>query len=155
MSLGDTGKTLYMLGMAEAGQFEGWRHVRANGRSTLTDASGSAVNFYPETIRFRITVSMRIKLLRSVPLYPVSAPSDVSHFLSGLRFQLKMLHGLEKTVFAPVQVEVVAEEEETFADERIYLLTFRLPQTPITDRCLVEVYSADGEHLARFNMDLM
>jgi hypothetical protein len=154
LRLGGSDKVLYLLAMAEAEQFEGWRHVRSHGQVTLTDTSGAEVRFYPETIRFRVTVSTRKDLL-AIPSYTAPAPANLNQFLLNLRFQLKMFRGLKQTVIRPKQAELIGVPEEVPYDERIYQLTFSLPGVPITDRCLLEVYSPSGERLARFHLELL
>jgi hypothetical protein len=152
LRLGKSGKVLYLLAMADAEQFEGWRHVRTHGESTLTDASGASVQSYPATIRFRVTVSTRKDLL-DIPAYPHSEPPDLDKFLLSLRFQVKMFRGLKQTVIKPDSVQQVGVPEGVAYDERVYELTFSFQNLPITDRCLLEVYSPNGERVARFHLE--
>jgi hypothetical protein len=153
LRLDGSSKVLYFLAMAQADQFEGWRPVRTQGQSTLTDPSGGNVQFYPETIRFRVTASTRKNLLQ-IPSEAAAAPANLNYFLLKLRFQLKMFRGLKQTVILPERVELIGVPEEVPYDERIYEITFSLRDVPITDRCLLEVNSPSGARLARFHLDL-
>jgi hypothetical protein len=153
VSLGKGGNVLYLLAMAEAEQFEGWRHVRNNRQTALTDLSGANVTLYPASIRFRVTASTRKNLLDAPP-YPAAKPPDVNELLLGLRFQLKMFRGLRQTVIRPDSIQMIGVPEDIPYDERIYEVTFSLGNVPITDRCQLEVDSPSGERLARFHLDL-
>jgi hypothetical protein len=153
LRLGGSGNVLYLLVMAEAEQFDGWRHVRTEGQSTLTDSSGANVRFYPEAIRFRVTASTR-KALLDIPSSPIAAPADLNNFLLNLRFQLKIFRGLTQRAVVPERVELIGVPEEVPYDERIYEVTFSLHDVPITDRCLLEIDSPSGARLTRFHLDL-
>jgi hypothetical protein len=154
LRLGSSGKVLYLLAMAEAEEFAGWHYIRREGRASLTDASGASVQVYPEVIRFRVTASTRKDLLSVVP-YPISEPADVNAFLLDLRFQLKLFRGLAQKVILPESTEQIGVPGDVPSEERIYQVTFALPHVPITDRCLLEVYSPGGERLARFPLQLL
>ena len=75
--------------------------------------------------------------------------------LLDLRFQLKFFRGLRETVIAPEQVQQIGVPEEVPYNERVYLISFRLPEVPIEDRCTLEIYAPGGKRLTRFHLALM
>ena len=147
-------QTLYVLASAENEQFEGWRRSVTGERWYLTNANGSPVEYYPESISFRVTVSARLKLLE-VPAFPIAMPDDLSEYLLRLSFRLKLFRGLNQQIVRPFDVQMIGVPAEIPYDERVYLVSFRLPHIPIHDRCVLEVLSPRGERLAKFHLDVM
>lgn len=149
----DARETMFLLATAANPQFEGCRRIVDHGRRKLVDAKGAPVLAYPDIISFRITASTRLKLL-DVDQWPETAGQPLNRYLLGLRFRLRIFHGLSERVLQPDSVQQIGMPAEVSYDERIYRATFHLGQVPMADRIVLEVISPRGERLSRFHLDL-
>lgn len=149
----DAHRTMYLLATAYNPQFEGLRRIVERGRRRVLDAGGAPVAWYPESVAFRVTASTRLKLL-DVDQWPTTAGQDMNRYLLGLRFQVRIFHGLIQRVLRPDAVQMIGMPADVSYDERVYRATFRLGKVPVTDRVVLEVLSPRGERLSRFHLDL-
>lgn len=149
----DAHQTMFLLATASNPQFEGWRRVVDRGHRKVVDAQGATVAWYPESMAFRVTASTRLKLF-DVDQWPATAGQDMNRYLLGLRFQVRIFHGLMERVLRPDAVQMIGMPADVSYDERIYRATFRLGKIPVTDRVVFEVLSPRGERLSRFHLDL-
>jgi hypothetical protein len=149
----DAHETMFLLATAANPRFEGWRRIVDHGRRQLVDANGAPVLAYPDTVTFRITASTRLKLL-DVDQWPETAGQDLNRYLLGLRFRVRVFHGLSQRVLQPDSVQLIGMPSTVSYDERIYRATFHLGGLPMTDRLVLEVLSPKGERLSRFHLDL-
>lgn len=145
---------LSILALAVNPQFEGWRSQLVGSRFQLVDAGGSPVQYYPEAVDFRVSVSTRLKLNGDAPLYPLHTNLSPDEYLLALRFQLKIFHGLQQTVLQPENMELIGVPADIPYPDRIYRLSFTLPHVPMTDRVVLEVLAPDGERICKFHLDL-
>jgi len=148
-----SGTCFYLMGTVESPKLEGWRKVIVNDRSHLEDAAGQPVRLYPEELQFRITASVREKLLESQP-FPIASDIPMNDYLMHLRFRLKVFHGVDWRMVRPASVEEIGMPADVSYDERIYRIRFNLGHVPIEDRVVLEVVSPTGERLSKFHVDL-
>jgi hypothetical protein len=144
---------LTVMASAENPHFEGWRRETHADKELLLDASGRPVRFFPRHIDFRISVGTRTHVSDIEP-FPIQAGLALNDYLLGLRFRLKIFHGLQQTVVEPDEVALIGVPSDVPYDERIYRASFQLPRVPIEDRIVLEVLTPQGERLCKFHLDL-
>lgn len=148
----DARQTMYLLASATNPQFEGWRRVVEHGRRMVLDVNGAPVRFFPDTISFRVTASTELKLL-DVQQWPATAGQDMNLYLAGLRFRLRIFHGLSMRVVQPENVEMIGVPADVAYNERIYRVAFHAGRIPMSDRIVLEVLSPQGQRISRFHLD--
>ena len=150
----DAHQTMFLLVTAFNSQFEGLRRIVDRGQRKVVDAGGAPVSWYPESVTFRITASTRLKLIDVDEWPATTAGLDMNRYLLGLRFRVRVFHGLNQRVLRPQAVQMIGMPADVSYDERIYRATFRLEKIPVSDRVVFEVLSPRGERLSRFHLDL-
>ena len=143
-----------LLASAENPQFEGMVRRDVNRRDALFASDGSRVQSYPERINFRVTASLRTRLMEASP-FPINASIDANDYLLHLQFRVVIFDGLRQTVVQPESVEMIGMPEEVPYNERIYRIAVDLPHTPVRDRVVLEVRDPDGERICKFHLDLL
>ncbi len=152
---GDQWKTqVTLLASAENPQFEGMVRRDVNHRDELFAADGTRVQSYPERVNFRVTASLRTRLVEASP-FPMTASVDVNDYLLHLKFRVVIFDGLRQTVVEPESVEMIGMPDEVPYDERIYRVTVDLPHIPVRDRVVLEVRDPDGDRICKFHLDLL
>jgi hypothetical protein len=146
---------LNMLVTVESKDFENIKLSGNTNRSRkVTDLNGNAVDFYPRELTFRFTIGSRTSKEESVP-YAVESRATPDQFQSNLRFRLKVFRGVDAQRFEPTEAKIVGVPAEVPYDERIYRVTFSLPEIPVSDRMMLEVLDESGARVAKFHLQLM
>jgi ubiquitin-protein ligase len=55
----------------------------------------------------------------------------------------------------PLSVKIIGVPADTPYDERIYRVSFELPNIPVDDRIVLNVLSPNGECLSKFHLQLL
>ena len=136
-------------------ELENWQMFKSVDKTVIKDADGNEVKYYPRELRFRFTISgdTKVKLQRTPVEYDTDL--DPAKFISQLSFRLKRFKGLEMTDFEPVRAEIIGVPPEIPYSERIYVIVFKIPNTPIEDRFALEVMDTEGNRVAKFPFFLM
>lgn len=145
------------LASAESVGFEGWRQEALGDTTKLLDADGNPVQRYPRFVDFRITASVRGKVLPGLEPLLIDWQSDiqnVNEYLENLRFRVKIFRALDVTLVEPKTIKVIGVPLDVPYDERIYRVSFDLGEVPMAERIVLEVLSPDGERLTRFHLDM-
>jgi hypothetical protein len=145
---------LSIMAMAMNPQFEGWRRQIVGSRFALLDAGGVPVRYFPQNITFRVSFSTRTKLTDQDSRFPLHTNMSADAYLLKLGFQLKIFHGLHQTVLRPQTSELIGVPGDISYPDRIYRLSFALPQVPTSDRIVLEVLAPSGERICKFHLDL-
>jgi hypothetical protein len=145
---------LNMLVTVESKDFENIKLSGDNRSRKVTDLDGNAVHFYPRELTFRFTIGSRTSKEEAVP-YAVETRASPDQFQSSLRFRLKVFRGVDAQRFEPVEAKIVGVPAEVPYDERIYRITFSLPEIPVSDRMMLEVLDESGARVAKFHLQLM
>lgn len=143
-----------LLASAENPQFEGMVRRAAGRHEGLFSADGTRVHFYPERISFRVTASLRTRIIEASP-FPISATSDANDYLLHLQFRIVVFDGLRQTVIQPDAVEMIGMPGEVPYDERIYRVVVELPHVPLRDRVVLEVRDSGGDRICKFHLDIL
>ncbi len=143
---------LFLLVSAESRGFDGWREVDEGAHHMLYAPDGSPVRTYPEFIDFRVTASTRVRLPQESP-YPIPCRESVNSYLMSLRFRLKIFRGLQYSVLEPKMVRMIGVPADVPYDERIYRVSFKLPEVPLDERLMLEVLSPSGERVSKFHLE--
>ncbi len=146
--------TLTLLGSVENPQFGGWMLVQEGRRRALRTEAGEPVRFYPDEVDFRITASLREKLIEPSPV-PLTASAGRNDYLLGLRFRVAIFRGLHKRTLPPAAVDLIGVPADLQSEERVFRVSVRLPHVPLQDRVVLEVLSPRGERIAKFHLDLI
>ncbi|MCU1286670.1 MAG: hypothetical protein JWO13_3020 [Acidobacteriales bacterium] len=147
-------RRLNMLATVECKDFENIKLVGTGGTKKVLDTDGNPVKQYPPELGVRFTVGSRTVSQEPTP-NTVEATTDVDHFQSNLQFRLKVFHGIHATVLEPTEMKMIGIPADIPADERIYHLTFKLPDVPVEDRIMFEVLDENGTRVAKFHLQLM
>jgi hypothetical protein len=82
--------------------------------------------------------------------------AEPSLLLTKLKFRLKAYDGLHMRIVFPDSSTMIGVPADIPYDERIYRVTFELPEDePVTERFVLEVLSTKGERLARLHFSLL
>jgi hypothetical protein len=154
LQIGPGGSVLTFLGLIECPDLEGAQQIEENGKSRIVNAEGKPMAYFPRSFSFRITASLRKTLLVNpvTGFDPAENPEDL---LLKLRFRMKIYHELEAQEVQPDSVQMIGVPADIPYDERIYRITFIVDHVPVTDRCVLEVLSPEGERLTKFHFDLL
>jgi hypothetical protein len=147
-------KLLNLLASATSPGFEGMERKPSGGHIVLLDPRGKPVRYFPRQIDFRVSITSDGQTLDPDPV-SVKTQMDPGELMLGLRFRLKVFHGLDSFFLEPEAVDQIGEPADVPASERIYLAHFALPTLPATDRILLEVLDPSGERITRFHLELL
>lgn len=145
--------SMTLLASAENPQFEGMIRRVVGDRVSLLDPEGQPFQYYPQTITFRVTATARARLSDPNP-FPVQTSSDENTYLLGLKFRVKIFHGLKQTV-VDSPADLIGVPADIGYDERVFRVTADLPKVSTEDRVVLEVLSPDGERICKFHLDLL
>lgn len=147
--------SVLLLASAVSPQLEGWRRINQGGSRFLYTADGQRVRTYPEHVQFRVTASA-LDRAPGDDYDPVTVKTSLplNDYLLGLQFQVRIFHGLKMQVVSPAEVHMLGVPADIPYNERIYRVSFDLPQVPVQDRMVLEVLAPDGTRLSRFHYEL-
>jgi hypothetical protein len=147
-------RSLFLVASAQSTGFDGWQQVESKGSRLIYASTGSPVRHFPQYIDFRITASARRDGMNlGEPLYPTPCNAELNEYLLGLKFRLKIFHGLQAREIEPKLVKLVGVPAEVPYDERVFQLSFRLDEIPLDDRLVLEVLAPDGERISKFHLE--
>src|SRR5262249_50183673 len=132
--------TLSMMGLIECAELEGTQRVSQGLSSKLVSSSGVPIRKFPPRFSFRITVSLR-KVVLDGPMDTVEVSGDPRELLLGLGFRIQVYEGLHSREIAPESVEMIGMPAYVNYDERVYRVTVKTADLPITDRFKIEIIS--------------
>lgn len=154
ITLKPSGTIVAVLGLIECPEVEGARHVAEGLQSRIISAAGTPLASFPRRFNFRVTATLRKTILDN-PSRSVVTAEDPRQFILHLGFRLKVYNGLEKQELAPQSVEQAGMPDDITYDERVFRVAFDVGERRITDRFVLEVFSPEGELLARFHFELL
>lgn len=154
ITLKPSGATLAVLGLIECPEVEGAHSVAEGVRSKVMSAAGAPMTSFPRRFSFRVTATLR-KTIQDDPSHSISTGEDPRQFILGLGFRLRVYNGIDRQELAPQSVEQVGMPEDISYDERVYRVSFDVGERPVTSRFVLEVFSPQGERLARFHFELL
>jgi hypothetical protein len=154
ITLKPSGTIVAVLGLIECPEVEGARHVAEGLQSRIVSAAGAPLAFFPRRFNFRVTATLR-KTILDTPSRSVATAEDPRQFILHLGFRLKVYDALEKQELAPQSVEQVGVPDDIAYDERVFRVVFDVGEQSITNRFVLEVFSPEGERLARFHFELL
>lgn len=149
-----SGATISVLGLIECPELEGAQQVAAGVNASIVNVDGEKLKHFPSNFSFRITASLR-KTVVVDPTDTLTIPERPEVLLLKLKFRLKAYHGLDVREISPESVQMIGVPADVSSDERVYRVNFNVEGLPITDRCVLEVLSPDGERIAKFHFDLL
>lgn len=149
-----SGAVVSLLGLIECPELEGAQQVAAGVSASIVNVEGQNLRHFPSNFSFRITASLR-KTVLVEPTDTLNIHEPPENLLLRLKFKLKAYHGLEVREITPESVELIGVPADVRSDERVYRVNFNVDRLPITDRCVLEVLSSTGEHMAKFHFDLL
>lgn len=153
--LDGSSRSVLLMATAISPELEGWKRKAQDGSWFLYAGDGSRARTYPRQVQFRVTASQSDRPALDSEALPVKSSIPLNDYLLGLRFQIKIFHGLEVQLLEPSDVHMLGVPADVPYNERIYRLSFELPSIPVQDRMVLEVLSPDGVRLARFHFELM
>jgi len=148
-------RSLFFVASAQSSGFDGWQQIESQKGARLIYAStGRRVLQFPEYVDFRVTASARHDSTSlAQPLYPTPCSSELNEYLLGLKFRLKVFHGIDSTVYEPKAVRLVGVPADVPYDERVYQLSFKLDNVPLDDRLVLEILSPEGDRISKFHLE--
>jgi hypothetical protein len=154
VQLKPSGANLFLMGLIECPELEGAQQVPEGTKSRLLGADGQGVARFPHQFSFRITASLR-KVVLDGPVASVNVPDDPQEMLLKLRFRVKAYNGLEMREITPESIDLIGMPADVPYDERVYRVTVKIGDTPITDRFVIEILSPEGELLTHFPFSVL
>jgi hypothetical protein len=150
-----SGAVVTLLGLAECPEIAGAQQVDHGLKAKVVNASGESLKQFPRHFSFRVTASLR-KTLMENPGSTLETDAEPSLLLTKLKFRLKAYDGLHMRIVFPDSSTMIGVPADIPYDERIYRVTFELPEDePVTERFVLEVLSTKGERLARLHFSLL
>lgn len=146
-------KDFYIMASLENSSMDGVRVDRRRGRVYSPD--GTPLRTYPPVLEFRISASGMDDRLLGGKGSELESQDSLNSYLLKLRFQLKVFRDLEMKELEPLSVRLIGVPADTPYDERIYRVSFELPNVPVEDRIVLNVLSPDGECLSKFHLQLL
>ncbi len=147
--------SILLMATALTPELDGWKRVNEGGSRFLYAGDGSRAREYPRQAQFRVTVSASDHVVADNDLLAVKSDLPLNECLLGLRFEIKIFHGLQVRTVEPSDVHMVGVPPDVPYRERIYRVSFQLPPVPVQDRMVLEVLSPEGVRVARFHYELM
>jgi len=154
VQLKPSGANLFLMGLIECPELEGAQQVPEGTKSRLLAADGERVAKFPHQFSFRVTASLR-KIVLDGPVAIVNVPDDPQELLLKLRFRVKAYNGLEMREIEPEAIDLIGMPADVPYDERVYRVTVKIGDTPITDRFVIEILSPEGELLTHFPFSVL
>jgi hypothetical protein len=142
------------LGLIECPELEGAQEVGDGTNGRIINADGQVLKNFPQHFSFRITASLRKTVLLD-PTESIQFTEDPQELLLKLKFQLKTYHGLNARIVEPDSVQMIGVPADIPYDERVYRVSFTVNNLPVSDRCVLEILSPDGNRLTKFHFDLL
>jgi len=146
-------KDFYIMASLENSSMDGVRVDRSRGR--VYSADGTPLRNYPPVLEFRVSASGMDDRLLGGKGSELDSKDTLNSYLLNLRFQLKVFRGLEMKELEPLSVKLIGVPADTPYDERIYRVSFELPDIPVDDRIVLNVLSPNGECLSKFHLQLL
>ncbi len=146
-------RDVFVMGTAISPSFEGWRVVEHGHDHIVLAGDGSLVRVFPRQVQFRITATANLEQPLIVERDMLDIKTDLNQFLLGLGFRLKIFHALQATEVAPDSVAMIGMPADVPYDERVYRLSFTLPEVPIHDRVVLEVLTPGGDRLCKLHLE--
>ncbi|MGE5204362.1 MAG: hypothetical protein ACM3PW_02025 [Chlamydiota bacterium] len=154
IALDPSGATVSLLALVECPEIEGAQQVSAGQDARVVAANGATLTHFPRRFSFRITATLR-KTVVDDPSWSLNTPDDPRQFLMKLGFRLKAYNGLNMQVITPKSLELIGMPADVAYDERVIRVNFDVGDRPITDRFVLEVFSPQGQRIARFHFGLL
>lgn len=147
-------QTVFLMAAALPEGLEGMRLERVGSERRLFTAEGSPVLHFPRSVEFRVTATARRDDFVELMAHPVPTRAGLNQFLLGLRFRLRVFHGLHNYTIEPEAVRLLGMPADVPYEERIFHVLFEMPTVPIEHRLVLEVLSAEGQRAGRFHLAL-
>jgi len=150
-----------LLATAECPGLEGvrrvfWQQESGDGGvgGKVYGKNGKQMTYFPRRISFRVTATAREKL---VELEPFDVPSNMglNQYLLGITFNLRAYHGITARDLKPTRIQMIGPPATVPYDARSFLVHFDLDKVRIEDRLVLELWSPDGQRLAKFHLELL
>jgi hypothetical protein len=151
-----------LLATAECPGLEGVRRVFWQPQDTgdggvggkVFAKDGKQMTYYPRKISFRVTATAREKLIELEP-FDVNSTMGLNQYLLGLTFKLRAYHGINARDLTATKVQLLGPPAKVPYDARSYRVAFNLDKVSIEDRLVLELWSPDGQRLAKFHLELL
>lgn len=148
-------KVIYLFASALSPEFAGLRLIESSGKKFLLNRKQQLVSTLPRDVTFRVTASTKSKLLDVAP-FPVHSDRDLNSYLLGLKFKIKVFHGLDEQEIEPLQMKLIGLPKEVVYEERVYNISVKLDKVAARDHLVLEVWSPDGnQRVSKLHLDLM
>lgn len=154
IALDPSGANVSLLALVDCPEIQGAQQVSQGEQAKIVSAGGATLTRFPRRFSFRVTATLR-KTILDPPASSVTTPDDPRQFLLKLGFRLKAYDGLKVQEMAPDSVEMIGVPADVAYDERVFRVNFDVGERPITDRFVLEVFSPQGQRLARFHFELL
>lgn len=149
-----SGAIVSLLGLIECPELEGAQQVTNGVNAEIVTMDGERLRHFPQNFSFRITASLR----KTVIIDPTDTFNSVERpedLILNLKFRLKAYHGLDVLEIPPESIQIIGVPSDVASDERVYRIRFNVKKLPVTDRCVLEVLSPEGDRLAKFHFDIL
>jgi len=154
ITLEPSGATVSLLALVDCPEIQGAQQVSQGQHAKIVSAGGVTLSHFPRHFSFRVTATLR-KTVIDGPSSSLTTPDDPRQFLLKLGFRLKAYNGLSVQEMAPDSVEMIGVPADVASDERVFRVNFDVGDRPITDRFVMEVFSPQGERMARFHFEML
>jgi hypothetical protein len=146
-----SGQHLFMLLSLDSQFLDGARKTMQGKTAVLQEADGARLERYPHEISFRFSIGTRTQLDTNDPQV-AETNLDPAELRDHVQFQLMIFDGLKATVLAPKEVKMLGVPLDIPYNERIYKVTFGLPDVSVQRRMKLLILDPQGNRLTNFQL---
>ncbi len=154
ISLDPSGATVTLMAVVDCPEIDGAQQVSQGEHAKIVASSGATLTRFPRRFSFRVTATLR-RIVIDGPSSSLTTQDNPRQLLLRLGFRLKIYNGLRMQEMAPESVEMIGVPADVAYDERVFRVNFDVGDRPVTDRFVLEVFSPEGERMARFHFELL
>jgi hypothetical protein len=148
-------RNFYVLACIEDSKFDNLHVSRVRNSAFVIDSDGRSWRNYPAQVTFRVTATGMADVLSNLDSSEIKEDTDFNSFLLGLKFRLKVYHGLNMRIMQPSSQKLIGMPADLPADERVFRVSFDTHNLPVDDRLVLEVLTPGGQLLSRFHLELL
>jgi len=146
-----SGQYLFMFLSLESQFLDGATKTMQGKAAVLREANGARLETFPREISFRFSIGTRTQLDANDPQV-AETKLDAADLRDHLRFQLMIFDGLKATVLEPKEVQMLGVPLDVPYNERIYKVTFGLPDVSVQRRMKLLILDPQGNRLTNFQL---
>lgn len=146
-----SGQQLSMLLSLDSQFLDGTTKTMQGKEAVLQEADGARLETFPREISFRFSIGTRTQFDATDPQV-ADTKLDAAELRDHVNFRLMIFDGLKAMVLEPKEVKMLGVPLDVPYNERIYKVTFGLPDVSVQRRMKLLILDPQGNRLANFQL---